>query len=240
MGGMNTVTAARPDSARAVWAGVLGVAAAGWTVTIWVHGSMAMMTLTDLGLGRFTLLWLPMMTAMMLPSITPTARLWIRSISRAPARNARLAGFAAGYLIAWTATAPLAFSLAVGIDALHQARWLTPAALLTAGLYQITPLKQLCLRKCRSPISSLLRFASLQGPLRDVRAGTTHGSYCIGCCLALMSTIVVLGAMNLWLMAGLTAVVALEKTWRYGEAFSRAAAVAMIAGASALAAVAYA
>ncbi len=141
---------------------------------------MAMMTVADLGLGRFTLLWLPMMAAMMLPSIARTAQLWIRSISRTPARGLRLAGFAAGYLIAWTATAAPAYGLATSVEALHQARWLAPLALLTAGLYQISPLKRRCLRRCRSPISSLLRYASFRGPLRDLRAGICHGSYCIG------------------------------------------------------------
>jgi predicted metal-binding membrane protein len=98
----------------------------------------------------------------------------------------------------------------------------------TAGAYQLTPLKDYCLRQCRSPIAFLLHTSSYRGPLRDVRVGIYHGVYCIGCCWGLMVVLTAVGLSNLAWMAVIAATILLEKTWSHGRAVSRIVGVALI------------
>jgi predicted metal-binding membrane protein len=95
------------------------------------------------------------------------------------------------------------------------------ATLAICGVYQLTPLKQRCLVRCRSPFAHLLRYSSFRGRTRDLRAGVHHGGFCLACCWALMALLVVFGVMNVVAMVGLTAVVLIEKVWRFGPAFAR-------------------
>jgi predicted metal-binding membrane protein len=103
-----------------------------------------------------------------------------------------------------------------------------------AGLYQLTPVKARCLSHCRSPLSHLFHYVSFRGRLRDVRAGVSHGVFCLGCCWALMVLLVAFGVMNIAAMAGLALVIVLEKTWRYGERLARAVGVGALAFAAVL------
>jgi predicted metal-binding membrane protein len=107
-------------------------------------------------------------------------------------------------------------------------RWVAAAILIVAGLYQLTPLKAACLAHCRSPIGLLLHFGNYRGRLRDVRAGVYHGAYCAGCCWALFAVLVAVGIMNLPWMAGLAALVFVEKTWRPGAVLGIAVGVALV------------
>jgi len=95
-------------------------------------------------------------------------------------------------------------------------------------VYQLTRLKASCLSHCRSPIGLLLHVGNYRGRLRDVRAGIFHGGYCLGCCWALFAVLVAVGVMNLAWMAGLAAIVLLEKTWRHGEILRMAVGVALV------------
>jgi predicted metal-binding membrane protein len=97
-----------------------------------------------------------------------------------------------------------------------------------AGLHQFTPLKARCLRQCRSPLGFLLHFGNYSGRLKDVRVGVYHGGYCVGCCWSLMLVLVAVGVMNMAWMAGLTAVVFVEKVWRSGKVFGYAVGGALI------------
>jgi predicted metal-binding membrane protein len=106
--------------------------------------------------------------------------------------------------------------------------WSAAIALAVAGVYQFTPLKARCLRHCRSPLGFLLHFGNYAGRLRDVRVGAYHGGYCVGCCWSLMLVLVAVGVMNMAWMAGLTAVVFVEKVWRSGQAFGYAVGGALI------------
>jgi Predicted metal-binding integral membrane protein (DUF2182)/Protein of unknown function (DUF1326) len=81
---------------------------------------------------------------------------------------------------------------------------------------------------CRSPLGFLLHFGNYSGRLRDVRVGAYHGGYCVGCCWSLMLVLVAVGVMNMAWMAGLTAVVFVEKVWRSGKAFGYAVGGALI------------
>jgi predicted metal-binding membrane protein len=165
-------------------------------------------------------MWAAMMSGMMLPSAAPTIVLYGAMARRSMERGAawQIYSLAAGYLAAWTA-----FSLGatIGQRILASVLLLTPmmelgspllgaALLLIAGLYQVTPIKQACLRTCQSPLGFLMtRWRSGAGGA--FRMGLRHGAYCVGCCWALMLLLFVGGVMNLTVIAALTLFVAFEK-----------------------------
>jgi predicted metal-binding membrane protein len=151
----------------------------------------------------------------------------------------RLAGFAAGYIVAWAATAAPAFVLVnagqAAVMRFGGGSVLAAAAFLLVALYQLSPLKELCLQKCRSPLSLLFQYSNYDGRLRDIRAGARHGVYCLGCCWALMLLLPMVGMLNLVALIVITAFVAVEKNFMRGMLFSRlAAAAAAILALSAL------
>jgi predicted metal-binding membrane protein len=217
---------AGPVRAAAVWAALLAAAAVAWALT--VRDAVAMGNGPGT-MGRdllgFVLLWTVMMAAMMLPSVAPVSSLYLstlRDSSRGLARAPRVTALVAGYLAAWAAIGVLGFGAAwaggrVATKSPGAAPWVGAGILVVAGLYQLTPLKDRCLAHCRSPLGFLLRFGSYSGRLRDLRVGAYHGGYCAGCCWGLMAVLVAVGVMNLPWMAGLAAVIFLEKTWRHGK-----------------------
>ena len=194
------------------------LAAVCWWVTAGRMSGMDGGPWTALGaLGWFLGVWAVMMAAMMLPSLAPTVALYSR-MTRSRSAVAPLI-FTAGYLLVWSAAGLLAFALAVagrGIlgDVLawdRAGRWAAGATLIVAALYELTPLKDVCLGKCRSPLGFLL------GAWRDCRAGALwmgarHGAWCLGCCWALMASLLALGVMSLAWMALVAALIAFEKT----------------------------
>jgi predicted metal-binding membrane protein len=179
---------------------------------------------TALGaLGWFLGVWVVMMAAMMFPSVSPTIALYAQMAKR----RAPLAPlvFAAGYLVTWTGAGLLAYGLfdagrAVLGDSLGWSgtgHWLAGGTLIVAAAYELTPLKDVCLGKCRSPMGFLL------GSWRDgvsgaFDMGVRHGAWCLGCCWALMASLFALGVMSLAWMAFVAALIALEKTLPWGRA----------------------
>jgi predicted metal-binding membrane protein len=168
-------------------------------------------------LGWFVGVWVVMMAAMMLPSVSPTVALYAR-MARARAPWAPLA-FTAGYLLTWSAAGLLAYGVFVlGREVAGSelswdgaGRWLAGGTLLLAAAYELTPLKNACLTKCRSPLGFLL------GRWRDglsgaVGMGARHGAWCLGCCWALMASLFALGVMSIAAMAFVAALIAFEKT----------------------------
>ena len=107
-------------------------------------------------------------------------------------------------------------------------RWIAAGALAAAGLYQLSPLKAVCLRHCRSPLAQLLHYGNVKGPLRDLKVAVHHAGYCLGCCWALMVLFVAFGVMNLWAMVALAAIVVGEKALARGVALGRIAGVAFL------------
>jgi predicted metal-binding membrane protein len=226
-------------SSPAVWAGLLVVAAFAWVLLIRQSPGMpASMAGPWLEFGEFLLLWVIMMAAMMLPSVAPVASMYLIVVRSRGNGPAHVAALVAGYLLAWAGFGVIAFGISWALGKLapmnmamapsRLAIWSAAISLAVAGLYQFTPLKARCLRHCRSPLGFLLHFGSYSGRLKDVRVGAYHGGYCVGCCWSLMLVLVAVGAMNLAWMAGLTAVVFVEKIWRSGKAFGYAAGGAMI------------
>ena len=215
-------------------AAVLLILAAGaWAATLVMARGMSGMTGTmGLGLAAFVPVWTLMMTAMMLPSVTPTATLYAKTMRRH--RAERLTGLVAGYLAAWAAAGVPAYGLARLAGWLRgthpgAAHVLAVAAFAVCGIYQLSSLKDRCLARCRSPLGLLLHYGSYRGRLRDLRVGAHHGGYCLGCCWALMLILVAVGVMNVAAMIGLAAVVLAEKISPRGPAIGRLAGIAALA-----------
>jgi predicted metal-binding membrane protein len=220
------------------WAAVAALAAASWAVTVAVWQSMGNGPGTmGLALPAFLGLWLVMMAAMMLPSVAPVAVLWsrlIRGTSTGPARTARMSMFLGGYLLVWVACGALAFAALTGTGRLltaspTAAKWLGVTIFVAAGIYQLTPWKDWCLRHCRSPVGALMYYAGFKGRGRDVRVGVHHGATCAGCCWGLMVLLIAVGVMNVVAMAALTVVIFAEKLWRHGKPLALAVGVVLVA-----------
>jgi len=219
------------------WALILLIAALAWVLTIGQARDMGIEPGTmGMALPAFLLLWVAMMTAMMLPSVAPVAVTWAKAIVRrspGAAGAARTAEFLVGYLLVWTAFGLLAYGgLALTGDLVDRnpdaGRWIGVVAFGLAGLYQLGPLKYVCLRHCRNPMTQLMRYASWRPWARDLRVGLHHGGYCLGCCWGLMVALIPLGVMNIAAMAGLAVVIFLEKLWRYGPVLSRVVGVGFL------------
>ena len=201
---------------------LLGLAGLAWWSTADRMAGMDAGPGTDLGtLGWFLGVWVVMMAAMMLPSLAPTAALYSRMTRQHGTLRPLL--FTAGYLLVWGAVGLLAYGLfrlgrsAFGADLAwgSAGRWAAGGVLAFAAIYELTPLKDVCLGKCRSPLGFLL------GSWRDgnrgaLEMGARHAGWCLGCCWGLMAALFALGVMSLTWMALVAALIALEKTlpWR--------------------------
>ncbi len=206
---------------------ILGAGA--WVgVVALVRGMDAMPGAMGLTFGAFLAVWALMMTAMMLPTTAPFAALYTRTLT--DHRNRRITELAAGYLLVWMLAGVPAYALAwLGgelVDTRPSAAEALAVAIFAAcGIYQLTPLKDRCLARCRSPLGFIFKYGSYRGRLRDLRVGMSHGAFCLGCCWALMIVLVAVGLMNLAAMVVVAAVVLAEKTWRRGPHLSRAVGV---------------
>ena len=186
---------------------------------------------TGLGtLGWFLAVWVVMMTAMMLPSVAPTVALYSRMTRRRSFAWPLL--FAAGYLLTWAIAGVGAFVIGAVVDSIsggllawdRAGRWVDGETLIVAAVYELTPLKDVCLAKCHSPLGFLL------GSWRDgrtgaLRMGAKNGAWCVGCCWALMASLFALGVMSITWMAVVAGLIAFEKLlpWRRAAAYGTAA-----------------
>jgi predicted metal-binding membrane protein len=210
---------------------LLVLAGFGWWWTVDRMRGMDGGPWTDLGtLGWFLGVWVVMMAAMMFPSVSPTVALYSRMTKERSGVSPLL--FALGYLVTWAAAGALAFAVAftggrIEGDVLswdQAGRWVAAATLLIAAAYELTPLKDVCLSKCRSPLGLLL------GSWRDgwsgaLRMGLKNGAWCVGCCWALMASFFALGIMSVVWMAIVAGLIAIEKTlpWRRVATYGTAA-----------------
>lgn len=233
----------RTEVAIVATLGLLTIAA--WVLTIRLMG-LAMPGDTmgnSLGAGTQAALsigiWVAMMAAMMLPATAPV----LGSVARI-ARSRRQQGttaqgpwvFGAGYLVVWSAFGVVAAGIDLGGRAIITASPSLAAAaprgagviLVLAGVYQISPLKYLCLAHCRSPLGFLLSHWR-EGVGGAVALGARHGAYCLGCCWALMVTLLVTGALGLVWPLTISLLVLVEKALPGGRQVSIAAAVVLVA-----------
>ena len=188
----------------ALIAALLGIGALAW----WWAARMGMADETSL--SWFLGIWVVMMAAMMLPSAAPTVGLYAR-MAEDPVAGAV---FSAGYLLVWAAIGVAAYELSVVAGLAPEwdgaGRWVAGGALLAAAAYELTPLKEACLSRCRNPVGFLITHWR-SGRAGALGMGARHGAWCAGCCWALMAALFALGAMSLGWMAFVAALVALEK-----------------------------
>ena len=192
--------------AAPAWTAIVALTVLAWIVTLDQVRAMGNGAGTmGMSFVAFVAMWTAMMAAMMFPSMAPVAILWTRSIVRrssSAVASYRIALFVTGYLLAWAFAGVLAFfGLALFEQVLvlagNHAGWLGAAIFVTAGVYQLTSFKDVCLRHCRSPMSLLVHYTSFRGPAIDLRVGFHHGLYCVACCWGLMLILVAVGVMNI-------------------------------------------
>jgi predicted metal-binding membrane protein len=218
------------------------------------HSSIACMLMSPVtwtpgyALLMFSMWWL-MMIAMMLPSAAPTVLLHAAVTRKGLARadetgpNAPLhrlllatSAFIAGYLVIWGAFSLVAVVAQWALERgellsammMSTSRFLNSGLLLAAGLWQLTPLKTVCLRHCRSPISFLSTHWR-PGVGGAFSMGTKHGVFCLSCCWFLMALLFYGGVMNLIWIIGLALFVLAEKMMPSGVAFGRVTGLLLIA-----------
>jgi predicted metal-binding membrane protein len=230
---------------------LLALAALGWGLVIWQAGNDSSMSMSMRGEGEmgldltmglaaplFLATWVAMMVAMMFPAAAPMILLFDRV-----ERGKREAGrsyvptvyFVGAYLAIWTVFGVLAFALAGGVERLaDDADWITGqwariggVLLIAAGLYQLTPLKDVCLSKCQSPMSFLMT-SWRDGKAGAVQMGLLHGGYCVGCCWLLFVILLPLGVMNVAAMIVIALLVFGEKTLPVGHRLARVAALVLV------------
>ena len=201
---------------------LFGLAALAWWSTVRSMAGMGAGPSAELGaLGWFVGVWVVMMAAMMLPAVSPTVALYARMTRKRSL--ARPGAFTSGYLVVWGAAGVGAYGLyALGRHALGaqlawhaDGRWLVGSVLAVAAFYELTPLKNVCLGKCRSPVGFLM------GTWRDgvggaFAMGTRHAFWCVGCCWALMAALFALGVMSIVWMALVAGLITIERVlpWR--------------------------
>jgi predicted metal-binding membrane protein len=219
-----------------------------WAGTIYQAGSMGLgMVTCSMTMGTpfsvssaalYVVLWGVMMVAMMLPAMSPIVDLF-----QGIARGKREEGlpftpvwiFVSGYVLLWTLIGGVGYAADLAIQSLPD---IFPAlrtygavigglTLVGAGIYQLTPLKYLCLSQCRSPLGFLLT-SWRDGALGAFRMGVDHGAYCLGCCWSLMAVLFVMGTMNLVWMGILSIVIFVEKITPYGVSMGKASGSVLI------------
>jgi predicted metal-binding membrane protein len=187
------------------------------------------------------IMWAVMMAAMMLPTAMPMVSVF-GSLNKRQGEGGRTVAFVAGYLVLWTVFAVAATAAQWALQSrgllspmiVSMSPVLSGALLMIAGAFQFSPLKQACLRACRSPLGFLL--TDWRGGLSGAaRMGVRHGLYCLGCCWALMALLFVGGVMNLLWIAALTLLIAVEKFAPRGDLLAKTLGALMIgAGAARL------
>lgn len=183
-------------------------------------------------------MWWVMMMAMMLPSASPMILLFAAVNRKQRALDAPFVStgvFAAGYVIVWGGFSLLAAGGQWGLESagILSAMMASTSALfggivlLAAGIYQLTPLKHACLRRCRSPVHYIADHWR-PGSFGALQMGIEHGVYCLGCCWTLMALLFVGGVMNLYWIAGLAVFVLLEKTIPAGHRLGAVTGIGLI------------
>ena len=228
---------------KPVLGGIICIVAVSWIYLLTGAGMPTM----DMGGGKVMLMpppswsigdaavmfamWSIMMVAMMIPSATPA----ILGIASRAQGVSRAAFFTLGYLIVWIGFSAVATIAQYAFDSAHvlsDAMALRSGAaagliVIAAGLYQLSPLKRNCLRRCCSS-KNILADDQIQSPSVALRAGLTYGVSCLGCCWALMCLLFVVGVMNILWIAAIAVLVLAEKTLPWGLRIARVAAVGLI------------
>lgn len=210
-----------------------------WLVARQASGMMPSPGFTmGMTLPVFMVAWIAMMIAMMFPTAAPMI-LMFASVSAGRRQRKQsfvpTQVFVVAYLVVWVGFGLVAYTAAAGANALGmRSAWIMDSAprlggalLIAAGIYQLSPLKNVCLAKCRSPLSFLLT-SWRDGYSGAILTGLRHGAYCLGCCWLLFLILLPLGVMNIAAMIGLTLLIFAEKTLPSGLVIARVAGSALI------------
>jgi predicted metal-binding membrane protein len=220
---------------------LIALAAAAWAMLIWQQMSMGMaMNTPTMGMRAplFLAVWVVMMVAMMFPTAAPMILTFHQVQASKRARSETFVStwvFVAAYMLVWALSGVLAYAGAVGAEAAAaHAKLSGPTAarigglvLVVAGTYQLSPLKNVCLAKCRTPITFILT-SWRDGTMGALRMGLAHGFFCLGCCWLLFLILFPLGIMNIGAMAVVTLLVFGEKALAAGDRIAKAAGIALI------------
>lgn len=222
---------------------LLGLAVASWALLVWQSagaGSGMEMASPTMGMRAplFLAIWVVMMVAMMFPTAAPMILTFHTLQARKHQRGEAFVAtwvFVAAYMLVWGLSGVVAYAGAVAAEAIAARSGLSSAAaariggavFVLAGLYQLTPLKDRCLSKCRTPIGFIMT-SWRDGTAGALRMGMLHGAYCLGCCWLLFVILFPLGIMNIAAMAVITLVVFAEKTLPWGRPVARTIAAALL------------
>jgi predicted metal-binding membrane protein len=222
---------------------LLALAGAAWWLTVRRSAGMTDMVqgLAQVGGGAsfdmttpvFLAMWVTMMVAMMFPTIAPIVLLHRMVVRRHGGGALPTVTFVGGYLVVWTIAGLVPLGLLLGFrDISAGSTWVARvcgAVVLVAGAYQFSRWKQACLRACRTPLTFLSTHDFGHGLIGTLRAGMSHGAYCLGCCWALMAVLFTVGLMNLAWMAALAIVFLAEKNWKHGVVLTKLVGAATVA-----------
>lgn len=195
-------------------------------------GGMSMQPMPTMSFAAFLVAWVAMMAAMMFPAVVPVVRLYARAATND--QVAPTAVFVLGYIALWAVVGVPAYFAwrRLEVPLMQGSPWVGRVAgtvAIVAGLYQLTPLKSVCLRHCRSPMSFFLRHGKrLDRPARAFTAGAHHGLFCVGCCWMLMAVLIAFGTMQLVWMLILAVLIVLEKIAPFGEQLARLTGAALL------------
>ena len=219
--------------------GLVALTVAAWAwVLLGDDGHSATPTM-GLGAPLFLAVWIAMMVATMFPAVTPMILIFAR-IGATRRTSGRVFVptwlFVGGYLLVWTALGAVAYTAALGAEALaahvdvlaRNAALVGGALIVVAGAFQFSRLKDRCLSACRSPLAFVVQHWR-DGRLGAVRMGVRHGWHCAGCCWALMMLMFPLGVMNIVALAGVTALVYAEKVLPHARGVRQVAGALLIA-----------
>lgn len=220
-------------------ASLLTLAAVSWIVVIQQSSMNAGAGLTmGMTVAVFLIAWIAMMVAMMFPTAAPMI-LMFATVSAGKKQRSQPSVptwiFVSGYLLVWVAFGALAYGVAIAAQALsmhsswamNNATRVSAGLLVLAGVYQLSPLKSLCLSKCRSPLSFIMT-SWRDGRGGAFRMGLEHGMYCLGCCWLLFAILFPIGIMNIGAMVALTLLIFAEKSLPIGTLLGRVAGAALI------------
>lgn len=227
---------------------LIGLAAIGWILVVWSTTHMKspvvklMMPMeaswSMLEVVSVWLMWAVMMGAMMLPSAMPMILIHRRiSAARGQEKDGYSANawFGFTYLVAWIGYSAVATLVQWSLQSASvlssmlfvQNNWISGGIVIATGIFQLTPLKNACLNKCRTPIGFLMTEWR-SGRRGAVVMGALHGGYCLACCWALMALLFVFGVMNLIVIATLATIVAIEKLVPFGDHLGRYVGILLI------------
>ena len=237
-----------PRERTLILAVLLVLAALAWVLLIWqsqtmdngraMDDSMAADLTMGMAAPLFIAMWVAMMVAMMFPTAAPMILTFAQIAAGKERRGQPFVPtwvFVAGYLVIWTGFGLLAYLAALGANQLaERSIWLQQhgaqlggVVLILAGLYQLSPLKNVCLTACRSPMAFILR-SWRDGRAGALRMGVEHGLYCLGCCWLLFVLLFPLGITNIGAMVVLTLLIFAEKSWPLGHRIAQVAAGAFV------------